>query len=69
MAASDDEPPADPVAAEAAIARIADRMVLAQAMSELSDRARTAVELSFYHQLTHEEIATRTGNTAGHRQE
>ncbi len=60
-----DEPPPDPTLAEAAIGRIADRMVLAQAMGELSDRARKAVELSFYDQLTHEEIATRTGVPLG----
>lgn len=65
VSAYDGEPPPDPAKAESAIGRIADRMVLAQAMTELSDRARTAVELSFYHQLTHEEIADQTGLPLG----
>jgi len=63
--AFDDEPPPDSSQTEAEIGRIADRMVLAQAMTELPDRARKAVELSFYDQLTHEEIATRTGIPLG----
>ncbi|MDH3302150.1 MAG: sigma-70 family RNA polymerase sigma factor [Acidimicrobiia bacterium] len=61
----DGEPPPDPAQAEISIGRIADRMVLAQAMTELPERARKAVELSFYDQLTHEEIATRTGIPLG----
>ena len=65
VSAFDGEPPPDPAKAETAIGRIADRMLLAQALTELSDRARTAVELSFYHQLTHEEIADRTGLPLG----
>lgn len=45
--------------------RVADRMILASAMTELSDRARSVVELAFYHQLTHPEIATQTGLPLG----
>lgn len=45
--------------------RIGDQMILASAMNELSDRARTVVELSFFHQLTHPEIAAQTGLPLG----
>lgn len=65
VAAFDGEPPPDPLQTEVTIGRVADRMVLAQAMTDLPDRARKAVELSFYDQLTHEEIATRTGVPLG----
>ena len=65
VSAVDNDLPPDPATAEAAIGRIADRMVLAQAMAELSDRARQALELSFYEQLTHDEIADRTGVPLG----
>ena len=65
VSAFDGEPPPDLAQAEVTIGRIADRMVLAEALTELPDRARKAVELSFYDQLTHEEIATRTGVPLG----
>lgn len=65
VSAFDDEPPTDPAQTEALIGRIADRMVLAQALTELPDRARKSIELSFYDQLTHEEIAARTGTPLG----
>ncbi len=65
VAATDGEATLTSAKDEAAIGRIADRMVLAQAMGELPDRARTMVELSFYEQLTHEEIAERTGIPLG----
>lgn len=45
--------------------RVGDRMILASAMNELSERARTVVELSFFHQLTHPEIAAQTGLPLG----
>lgn len=45
--------------------RIGDRMILASALNELNDRARTVVELSFFHQLTHPEIAAQTGLPLG----
>lgn len=47
------------------VEQIADRMVLATALDELPDRARSVVELSFYEQLTHPEIAERTGLPLG----
>ncbi len=39
---------------------MADRMLLDDAIETLPDRARTVVELAFYHDLTHAEIAERT---------
>lgn len=45
--------------------RMADRMVLAAALAELPDRARSVVELSFYQQMTHPEIAEATGLPLG----
>lgn len=47
------------------VEQIADRMILAAALDELPDRARSVVELSFYEQLTHPEIAERTGLPLG----
>jgi RNA polymerase sigma factor (sigma-70 family) len=40
--------------------RIADRMLLAEALDELAPRARQVVELAFLGDLTHEQIATKT---------
>ncbi|HSB86325.1 MAG TPA: RNA polymerase sigma factor, partial [Ilumatobacteraceae bacterium] len=39
---------------------IADRMLLTDALSELAPRARRVVELAFFHDLTHEQIAEKT---------
>jgi RNA polymerase sigma-70 factor (ECF subfamily) len=39
---------------------IANRMLLAEALGELSPRAREVVELAFLHDLTHEQIAAKT---------
>ena len=39
---------------------IANRMLLAEALSELAPRARQVVELAFLHDLTHEQIAAKT---------
>lgn len=47
------------------VEQIADRMILAAALDELPERARSVVELSFYGQLTHPEIAERTGLPLG----
>jgi RNA polymerase sigma-70 factor (ECF subfamily) len=47
------------------VEQIADRMILAAALEELPDRARSVIELSFYQQLTHPEIAERTGLPLG----
>ncbi|HEY4608057.1 MAG TPA: RNA polymerase sigma factor [Ilumatobacteraceae bacterium] len=42
------------------IEMIATRMLLAEALGELAPRARQVVELAFLHDLTHEQIATKT---------
>ncbi len=47
------------------IDRMSDRMVLATALDELPPRSRQLIELSFYQQLTHAEIADRTGVPLG----
>jgi RNA polymerase sigma-70 factor (ECF subfamily) len=49
----------------AAIERIADRMLLDDVISQLPARARRAVELAFFEQLTHPEIAATTGTPLG----
>lgn len=45
--------------------RVASRMMLATAIRELPERARTVIELSFFSQLTHHEIAETTGLPIG----
>jgi RNA polymerase sigma-70 factor (ECF subfamily) len=47
------------------VVAISDRMLLAQAMAQLSDRAREAVYLSTVEGMTHQEIADRTGHPLG----
>lgn len=44
---------------------LGDRMLLAEGLSQLSDRARRVVELAFYEDLTHPQIADRTGLPLG----
>ena len=57
---------AEPASPEAvAIDRIADRMLLDDVISRLPGRARRAVELAFFDQLTHAEIAATTGSPLG----
>jgi RNA polymerase sigma-70 factor, ECF subfamily len=61
-------PLTDPDADSASIAgsgnedvdKIANRMLLAEALGELTPRAREVVELAFLHDLTHEQIAAKT---------
>lgn len=48
-----------------AVDQMADRMLLAEALGELSDRARRNVELAFFSELTHHEIAHETGQPIG----
>ncbi len=45
---------------EAAVTDIAERMLVAEALDGLSDRAREMVRLSFFEDLTHAQIAERT---------
>ena len=45
---------------EAAVTNVAERMLVAEALDGLSDRAREIVRLSFFEDLTHAQIAERT---------
>lgn len=45
--------------------RLADRLLLAHALEHLQPRVRNVVELAFYSDLTHSEIAARTGIPLG----
>jgi len=47
------------------IERIGDRMLLDEVISQLPARARRAVELAFFEQMTHPEIAASTGTPLG----
>jgi len=57
-----DEPAIEDVVA---LERIADRMLLEEVIAQLPGRARRAVELAFFEQLTHPEIAATTGSPLG----
>ena len=50
---------------DADVERIAERVTLAHALGVLPDRARTVIELAYVHDLTHREIADRTGYPLG----
>lgn len=57
--------PEDHGAPEEGIEAMSQRMLIAEALSELPDRARQAVELAFWSDLTHTEISERTGVPLG----
>lgn len=66
FAADTTEPGTEPATEDVvAVERIADRMLLDDVISQLSGRARQAVELAFFEQLTHPEIAATTGSPLG----
>lgn len=44
---------------------VADQMLVAQALRNLTDRPRQVIELAYIHDLTHQEIAERTGIPLG----
>ena len=44
---------------------ITDRMIVAEALRNLTDRPREVIELAYIHDLTHQEIAERTGIPLG----
>jgi RNA polymerase sigma-70 factor (ECF subfamily) len=50
---------------EADTERIGDRMLVADALMLLPDRSRTAIELAYFQQLSHSEIAERTSQPLG----
>jgi len=49
----------------AAFDQLAERLLVADGLAELRPEAREAVELAFYSDLTHEQIAERTGRPLG----
>lgn len=51
--------------AEPPVDRLADRLLVADALDALPDRAREVIELAYIHDLTHSEIAERTGLPLG----
>lgn len=60
------QPAASPQAGGAAdLDRLAERLVLADALDQLAPAAREAVELAFHSDLTHQQIAERTGQPLG----
>jgi RNA polymerase sigma-70 factor (ECF subfamily) len=68
-----DAGPAEPAAAGAGggsndtpdVERVADRMLVADALRQLPARPRQVIELAYLHDLTHQEIAERTGIPLG----
>jgi RNA polymerase sigma-70 factor, ECF subfamily len=50
---------------EADVERISERITMAHALVVLPDRAREVIELAYVHDLTHQEIADRTGYPLG----
>lgn len=58
-------PEGEPVSDVIKIERIADRMLLEEGFARLSERARRHLELAFFEQLTHSEIADKTGVPLG----
>lgn len=51
--------------APAEVDRVGDRMLVAEVLDQLPERARSAVELAYFHDLTHAEIADRTSVPLG----
>jgi RNA polymerase sigma-70 factor (ECF subfamily) len=48
-----------------AVSAIADQLLVADALSDLAPRTRVVIELAYFEDLTHEEIANRTGVPLG----
>ncbi len=61
----DDTPNLIPMVTPDHAASTADRLLVANALDELSDRVRNVVELAYMHNLTHEQIAQRTSLPLG----
>jgi RNA polymerase sigma-70 factor (ECF subfamily) len=55
----------DPPVLPGAVDALADRLLLADAMADLPDRAKKVIQLAFYEDLTHPEIAERTALPLG----
>ena len=56
---------AEPVTEPHDVEHVADRMLVAEALRSLTDRPRQVIELAYIHDLTHQEIAERTGIPLG----
>lgn len=53
------------VAAADDVEQVADKMLVAHALNSLTERPRQVIELAYIHDLTHQEIAERTGIPLG----
>jgi RNA polymerase sigma-70 factor (ECF subfamily) len=62
---ADGEEPEDRGSEEVRITDVAQRMLIADALAQLPERAKQMVELAFYEELTHTEISERTGVPLG----
>ena len=60
-----DEGTDTPAVDTAAVDRVSDRVVVAEALQTLPDRTREIIELAYVHDLTHHDIAERTGVPLG----
>jgi RNA polymerase sigma factor (sigma-70 family) len=63
MTTDEEVPPS--AATAAGVDRLADRLLLADAMNQLGDRTKRVLELAFFEELTHPEIAERCGMPLG----
>jgi RNA polymerase sigma factor (sigma-70 family) len=61
--ADESEPP--PMETDKDLDQVADRMIVAHALRSLPDRPRQVIEMAYVHDLTHQEIADRTGLPLG----
>jgi RNA polymerase sigma factor (sigma-70 family) len=50
---------------EPQVDRLADRMLVADVLAQLPERARTAIQMAYLHDLTHQQIAEQTGLPLG----
>ncbi len=50
---------------DVAVEQVADRLLVAAALRELPERTRETIDLAYLHDLTHQQIAERTGRALG----
>src|SRR3954451_10368024 len=62
---ADEDDRESPASTEPELDRIADRMVVARALSDLAERPRRVITMAYVEGLTHQEIADRTGLPLG----
>ncbi len=60
-----DEASATPASDESDVERVGDRMLVADGLRQLPGPTREIIELAFVHDLTHQQIAERTGTPLG----